>query len=157
MNARILVPLMCFALLAACAPSNDPVGSTTPVAAVPGSNPGVAPATAADGDSCALTAGASWATCVGKRVQIRGKQPVMLMQHPMLVTPALPGAVASTQSYVETAEGLQVIVLTENGQSPCAGAMRVEGTLKAINLGGAQGTPMSYRGWAVQGATVTCE
>jgi len=157
MNARILVPLMCFALLAACAPSNDPVGSTSPAAAVPDSNPDAASATAAEGNSCALAAGASWAACVGKRVQIRGKQPVMLTQHPMLVTPALPGAAAVTQSYVETTEGLQVIVLTENGQGPCAGAMRVEGTLKAINLGGAADTPMSYRGWAVQGATVSCE
>lgn len=149
MNARFLAPLLFSVLLPACTRSDNSSAPATPVA-------GAATA-AADAQLCALEPGGAWSACVGKPVEIRGQQPRLLTQHPMLAAPALPGTAAQTQTYVETPEGLQVIVLTTDGQGPCAGPMRVRGTLQEVELGGAEGTPSSYRGWAVQGANIACE
>lgn len=96
---------------------------------------------------------------MGKLVEVRGQTPKMVNQHPMMAPPAgPPGSTgpAMHQEYLDTAEGSQIIVLTRN-PSKCAGAMRVKGTLRAIDLGGPAGTKESYQGWSIDDATIFCE
>lgn len=150
MHTRILAPLCLAALLSACAP---PTTHSAPPAAATGE---AATTAASNSTPCALKADA-WADCIGQSVDIGGRYPITLAQHPLLAPPAMSGSPPVTQTYLETADGRQIIVLTADRIPECPAAMRVRGTLQAVDLGGPDGTPQSYRGWAVHGASVSCE
>ncbi len=82
----------------------------------------------------------------------------MVYQHPLLAPMGAPGSDKPTihQSYLETAEGGQVIVLSKQNDD-CKGAKRVKGTLRAIDMGGPSGTKSSYKGWSLNDAEIVCE
>ena len=162
MYSRFVLPLFALALVSACASSSAPADttatatSTTPPATATVDAPAAA-APAPDPNVCPLKPGA-WEACVGKLVEIRGKNPPIVYQHPVLAPMAAPGSDKPTiqQSYLETDEGGQVIVLSKQ-QDTCTGAKRVKGTLRAIDLGGPSGTKLSYKGWSVDDAAIVCE
>lgn len=163
-----IVFLSCFAgFLTACAGSSAPtdaapastvVASTAaPPAATPAANPAATPAAAADANLCVLGKAGTWSSCIGKRVEVRGKEPKMVYQHPMIAPMSAPGGPPTMQqSYLEVAEGSQIIVLSKT-MPKCGEGKRVTGTLREINLGGAEGTKESYKGWSIDDATITCE
>jgi hypothetical protein len=164
MQLRIAFIVSVFGLLSGCAGSSAPAdgapASTAPAstAAPPATTAAEAPKPAASDPSlCALGKSDTWSSCIGKRVEVRGKEPQMVYQHPMIAPMALPGtAPVMQQSYLETAEGSQIIILSKDADK-CAGAKRVTGSLREINLGGPSGTKQSYRGWAIEDAKITCE
>jgi hypothetical protein len=160
-----------FAVVAGCAGASTPTDvapSTTasaPVIAVsPQSAPSASDATppvpvvVADPNVCPLGKSDTWKTCVGKIVEIRGQNPKMVYQHPMIAPMSPPGSGAPTihQGYLETSEGNQIIVLSRQ-QDKCSGTKRVKGSLRDIDLGGPDKTKESYRGWAIYDATIECE
>ncbi len=156
---RLLAGLLWLAPLVGCAPSTAPTAETSQDAPAQSLAPSGTPAAeqAATGDDgCADGSAAEWSDCVGQGFEVRGHVPAMLGQHPMLVSPALPGSDAPTQSYIETADGVQVIVLSQDSRGDCSGALRVSGILQSIELGGSEGSKLSYRGWALQEATIAC-
>lgn len=177
MHSRIAFITSVFGILAGCAgssaPSDGAPTSTAPAAttaapaattAAPADATGAPAATAAnpapaaaDANLCALGKPGTWSTCIGKRVELRGKEPKMVYQHPMIAPMSRPGGPPTMQqSYLEVGEGTQVIVLSKDADK-CSGAKRVTGTLGEINMGGPAGTKESYRGWSINDATVTCE
>lgn len=89
-------------------------------------------------------------------MEVRGKNPQMVMQHPMLTGPSLPGHKPMHQGYLDTADGRQLILLSAEPIA-CTGAMRVRGTLHSIDMGGPDGTKMSYKGYSIRNAAATCE
>lgn len=95
---------------------------------------------------------------MGKLVEVRGQTPKMVSQHPMVTPMGLPGSGVPEmhQGYLDTAEGSQIIVLSRE-PAKCTGAMRVKGSLRGIDLGGPAGTKESYKGWAIEDATIVCE
>jgi hypothetical protein len=104
---------------------------------------------AADPDLCVPASYEEWATCEGKRVQVDGRAPKMIAQHPMI------GGPEYEQSYLEIEGGGQIIVLTKQPVT-CQGEMRVVGTLRGVGLGGEPGTKGSYENWTIEAAEVTC-
>lgn len=166
MHSRLFGCLLVSVLVAACAGSSAPVDSkpeatstsAPPPAATPASTAATAPAAAADPNVCPLSNADAWNGCVGKLVEVRGQTPKMVAQHPMMAPLSPPGGDLPTihQSYLETAEGGQIIVLSRE-QNKCTGAMRVKGTLRAIDMGGPPKTKQSYKGWSIEDATITCE
>lgn len=134
-----------------------PAATTAPTAAALAETAATNPTpAAADSSLCVLGKSGTWATCIGKLVEMRGKDPQLVMQHPMLGG-GPPGAVTMQQTYLETAEGNQIIILSKTAPK-CPGAQkRVKGTLRDVNLGGPEGTKESYRGWSIHDATITCE
>lgn len=102
-----------------------------------------------DPSLCVPASYEQWATCEGKRVQVDGRNPEMVNQHPMMNGPD------TEQGYLDVEGGGQIVIVSSEPVS-CKGAMRVVGTLRGIDLGGAPGTKESYQGWMIEGATVTC-
>jgi hypothetical protein len=129
----------------------DAVAPTTGEAVAPvESEPPTSPETAAvDPSLCVPASYQEWSTCEGKRVQVDGRNPEMVNQHPMVNGPE------TEQGYLDVDGGGQVVIVSSEAVS-CQGAMRVVGTLRDIGLGGAPGTKESYEGWAIEDATVTC-
>ena len=107
------------------------VPSEPKVAACDGQNPG------------------AWGSCEGQAVTSTGSRPQMEMQTPMVNGPD------EHQTIVEIG-GAQVIVLSKDAPT-CTGAMAISGTVHKVALGGAPGTPESYEGWSLTGATITCQ
>lgn len=105
---------------------------------------------AVDPSLCVPASYEQWATCEGKRVQVDGRNPEMVNQHPMVNGPD------TEQGYLDVEGGGQIVIVSREAVS-CEGAMRVVGTLRGIGLGGAPGTKDSYEGWAIEDATVTCQ
>lgn len=106
---------------------------------------------------CSLGTPPRFGDCAGKTVQISGRTPAIPAQHPLLAGPAMPGAAAQQQSYLETADGTQIIVLADGSTERCSAQARVRGRLEAVDLGGPEDTKLSYRGWVLQAATIECE
>jgi hypothetical protein len=104
----------------------------------------------ADPSLCTLGPRGSWAACEGARVQMIGRAPEMVGQHPMMDG----GPDELHQSYLDY-DGVEVIVLTK-AEVACSGEMLVIGTLRGISGGGAPGTKDSYVGWTLEQAEVTC-
>ena len=166
MHSRLGFLLFVFA--PACAGSSAPADATpsatsaAPIAAPPAPSASVAaspsPAAQADPNVCPTGKADYWEACVGKLVEFRGQPPKMVNQHPMMAPLSPPGSGVPTihQSYLETPEGNQIIVLSRE-QDKCTGKMRVKGSLRAIDLGGPDKTKESYRGWAIDDATIVCE
>lgn len=160
MNLRLAVLLVVFA--PACAGSSAPTDAapaTTSAANPPATSTTAATAPAAtDTDVCKLENDDAWSACVGKMVEVRGENPKIVAQHPMVAPMAAPGSDAPQihQSYLDVAGGRQIIV-TSRQSDDCKGAKRVKGSLRAIDLGGPAGTKESYRGWSIDNATITCE
>jgi hypothetical protein len=113
------------------------------------------PAASATASRCALGAPPQWAQCVGAPVAFEGQLSRVVTNHPMLA-PALDPATRQGQTYVDAADGTQLIIIADRAE-PCRGTVWVTGTLERVDLGGAAGTPESYQGWAVRAATVTCD
>jgi hypothetical protein len=59
------------------------------------------------------------------------------------------------QGDLDVEGGGQIVLITREVVT-CKGAMRVVGTLRATDLGGAPGTKESYQGWVIEDAEVTC-
>lgn len=116
-----------------------------------------ADASASTSALCELEGEQQWDRCAGRLVEIRGNRPQLVAQHPLLAPPTLPGAETVTQSYLETADGRQIIVLAATSTDACAASTRVRGTLQKVDLNGPEGSKSSYRGWALHAATVTCD
>jgi hypothetical protein len=143
------------ALLAlACANTSDDPTTSEPAGVEPAvvaeAEPSADPSQTTDPSLCQVAD--DWAACVGKRVQIDGKAPEFVQQHPMMTGPFDDGW---KQDYMDVSEAMQIIVLTKE-PGKCKGAMRVVGTLEGIDLGGEPGTKESYGGWVVREAEVTC-
>lgn len=105
--------------------------------------------------NCELRQSADWRLCIDQQVEIRGRIPAVVLQHPMIAAPGLDGGAAEVQSYVETADGTQVILLSVN-ENTCAGTLIASGTLQAIRMEGSDGSKLSYQGWALRGAAIRC-
>lgn len=163
MRSSLPLVLLLVGLVPACAASSAPVDSK-PAPSVASPAPSAVPpaasasAAAVDPNLCPMDKPDTWKACVGKMVEVRGQEPKMVYQHPMIAPMTLPGSGAPTvqQSYLEIAGGSQIIVLSKTGDK-CTGAKRVKGSLREINLGGPSGTKESYSGWAIENATITCE
>ncbi|HRI65453.1 MAG TPA: hypothetical protein PK156_14495 [Polyangium sp.] len=161
---RKLGALLVFLL--GCATSPPPTDSTQPTPSVPSAAPAAAVASAPaasaaaaaapDPSLCPLNSADGWKACDGKLVEVRGKAPQMVMQHPMLTGPSLPGHKALHQGYLDAADGRQIILLSAEPIA-CPGSMRVRGTLHGIDMGGPEGTKTSYKGYSIQDAVATCE
>lgn len=81
----------------------------------------------------------------------------MVYQHPMIAPMSMPGGPPTMkQGYLELSQGNQIIVLSRDDDK-CSGSKRVKGSLREIDMGGPAGTKESYRGWAIENATITCE
>ncbi len=152
-----LLPLF---LLASCHPAEEPKTSTSPDSSsstpVASSLPTAQPTATAAPPVCEPGPQVPWENCADRLVQLKGKAPTLVAQHPMLTGPSGPGMPPSHQGYIELEGARQVIVISKEPIS-CNGPMRVLGTLRAVDLGGEPGTKESYRGWAVHNATVYCE
>ena len=156
-------------LVSACGGSSAP-SDAAPAGPSPASTPAPAPsasvaapavttaAAVVDPNVCRLGKMETWKECVGKQVEVLGQTPKMVYQHPMIAPVGMPGSAAPTmkQGYLELSEGNQIIVISKDADS-CSGAKRVKGSLRQIDLGGPAGTKESYRGWAIENATITCE
>lgn len=162
MHSHVPVLLSALLLFPACATSSAPADATpppSPAATTPAATtPPDQAALAADPNACPLGKSDTWNACVGKLVEIRGQSPKFVNQHPVLAPLSPPGGDQPTihQSYLETSAGNQIIVLSRQDVK-CSGAMRVKGNLRAIDLGGPDRTKESYRGWAIDDATIVCE
>jgi hypothetical protein len=168
MHSRLGFALFVFAFLAGCAGSSAPTdvapSATTPAPVVAPPSPSASVAAspssvaAADPNVCPLGKSDTWKSCIGKIVELRGQNPKFVNQHPMMAPMSPLGGAAPTihQGYLETSEGGQIIVLSREPDK-CSGAKRVKGSLRAIDLGGPDKTKESYRGWAIEDATVICE
>jgi hypothetical protein len=119
------------------------------VAPVEAEPPANTEAAAVDPSLCVPASYEQWPTCEGKRVQVDGRNPEMVYQHPMMNGPD------TEQGYLEV-EGAGQIVLVTREPVTCKADMRVIGTLRAIDLGGEPGTKESYKGWVIEDAEVTC-
>lgn len=155
---RILASLVTpFALLACACSSTSPSSNPTPAdqpAAQPteveGPAPTTEPAAASDESMCMVNPSPSvWTECEGQRVRLQGSAAEQVMQHPVLVPPD------QHQGYMDV-EDVQLIVLTK-AAFDCSAAMSVVGTLRSVDMGGEPGSKDSYKGWAIEDATVTCE
>jgi hypothetical protein len=114
------------------------------------SEPPPSPESAAvDPSLCVPASYEQWTTCEGKRVQVDGRNPEMVGQHPMMNGPD------TEQGYLDVEGGGQIVIVSSEPVT-CKGAMRVVGTLRGNDLGGEPGTKESYQGWVIEGATVTC-
>lgn len=152
---RRLLPCVLVVFAAACATPSEPEPEPSePSQAEPSvvaeAEPSADPSQATDPSLC--QPGDDWAACVGKRVQIDGKAPEFVQQHPMMTGPFDDGW---KQDYMDVSEAMQIIVITKE-PGKCKGAMRVVGMLEGIDLGGEPGTKQSYGGWVVREAEVTC-
>ncbi|MFO1493281.1 MAG: hypothetical protein U1F26_01300 [Lysobacterales bacterium] len=126
-------------------------------AAVPAKDPGPAePQPTKPAALCELSPSRHWDACVERRVQVRGRIPSTLQQHPLLTSPAPNGAPSEIQSYLDTADGTQLIVLSHQPPPECPGAILATGTLQAIHLDGPDGSKNSYQGWALREAELRC-
>lgn len=105
---------------------------------------------------CELSPSSPWDACVDRRVQVRGRIPSSLQQHPLLTAPAPNGAPSEIQSYLDTADGTQLIVLSRQPLPACPGAILATGTLQAIHLDGPNGSKYSYQGWALRETELRC-
>jgi hypothetical protein len=101
-----------------------------------------------DPNLCVLVAG-EWEKCEGKLVQVDGSNADMVQQHPMVNGPD------TEQGYMDVEGAGQIILVTKRAVD-CSGAMRVVGTLRGVDGGGAPGTKDSYQGWMIEHAQVTC-
>lgn len=113
------------------------------------SEPANTESAAVDSSLCMPASYEQWSTCEGQRVQVDGRNPEMVHQHPMMNGPE------TEQGYLDVEGGRQVVIVSSEPVS-CKGAMRVVGTLRGIDLGGEPGTKESYAGWVIEDATVTC-
>jgi hypothetical protein len=120
--------------------------AVAPVESEPPSSPESA---AVDSSLCVPASYEQWATCEGKRVQVDGRHPEMVHQHPMSNGPD------TEQGYLDVDGGGQIVIVSKQAVT-CEGAMRVVGTLRGVDLGGEPGTKGSYEGWVIEDATVTC-
>jgi hypothetical protein len=112
---------------------------------------GCAPKSPSAAGSCAPPTADGWASCVGQEVVFDGKIPIQVMDHPLV------GGPGAYQGYVDVAGVGQIVMLPSSDPGCAAGVpVSVRGTLRRIELGGPEGTRSSYRGWSVDGASVTC-
>lgn len=135
-----------------------PVPSAAPSEPAPPPPPDAPPKpiAIASADLCPIGPPNTWNACADKKVELKGKNPDMVHQHPMLSGPSGPGMPPSHQAYLEMPQGTQVILVSKEAVN-CKGPMRATGILRPIDLGGAPGTKESYKGWALYQATVVCE
>jgi hypothetical protein len=131
------------------APGTGASEVVAPVEAEPPPNVEAVEAAVVDPSLCVPASYDQWPTCEGKRVQVDGRNPEMVHQHPMMNGPD------TEQGYLDVDGGAQIVLVTREVVT-CKGAMRVVGTLRATDLGGAPGTKESYQGWVIEDAEVTC-
>jgi hypothetical protein len=131
------------------APTTGASEVVAPVEAEPPPNVEAVEAAAVDPSLCVPASYDQWPTCEGKRVQVDGRNPEMIHQHPMSNGPY------TEQGYLDVEGGGQIVIVSREAVS-CKRAMRVVGTLRGIRGSGAPGTKESYRGWVIEDATVTC-
>jgi len=123
-------------------------------------------------DDAAGKVGVAFTRCDGAQVRLFGAvpdggapaMPPMIMQHPVLTTPALDGPIPgkneaeprpdSHQSYLNIG-GRQVILLSA-GPLACDPPRWVEGRLESIDFGGPRDTKLGYRGWAIHVTDHAC-
>lgn len=104
-----------------------------------------APAPAPSG--CAAQDPATWEACVGQPVTVAATRAKIVPSAPLLNGPG------QHQDYFEVA-GRSLIVLSA---APIAcDAADLAGTLRVEDLGGPEGTPMSWRGFVFDATTVSC-
>jgi hypothetical protein len=141
-------------LLSACAsdgPTPAPQVAAPPPTAAVAAAPEAAGATAT---TCTIGAPDTWASCEGQVVRMEGTTPKMVHNHPLMAG-GPPGTTSLVQEYMDVEGGAQVVVITSQAVD-CTGKMVATGTLHSVDLGGAEGTPDSYKGWRIDGATVSC-
>jgi hypothetical protein len=124
-------------------------GASEVVAPVEAEPPPNVEAAAVDPSLCVPASYDQWPTCEGKRVQVDGRNPEMVSQHPMMNGPE------TEQGYLDVEGGGQIVLITREVVT-CKGAMRVVGTLRGTDMGGEPGTKDSYQGWMIEDAEVTC-
>lgn len=131
----------------------------SPAASDPVPEPAVEPAveTAADPapttGRCHIEDSSTWEACQGTTAAIEGVAATVVHNHPVLNDSPFPDQ-APAQLYMDVGD-LQVIVLTSE-DTRCTGRMTATGTLRLVDLGGPEGTMGSYRGLAIEGASLTC-
>lgn len=131
------------------AADQDAAAPSTAVAPVEEEPPASPESAAVDPSLCVPASYDQWSTCEGKRVQVDGRNPEMVHQHPMMSGPD------DEQGYLDVDGGGQIVIVSKEPVR-CKGAMRVVGTLRGIQGNGAPGTKESYQGWWIGDATVTC-
>lgn len=89
----------------------------------------------------------TWERCAGGTVTLAAIRQTVVPSAPLLQGPG------QHQDYFEV-DGRSLIVLTA-APIDCDAATFV-GSLREHDLGGAPGTPMSWRGWVLDASTVTC-
>jgi hypothetical protein len=130
-------------------PTTGEAATADAVAPVEAEPPANTESAAVDPSLCVPPSYEQWSTCEGKRVQVDGRNPEMIHQHPMSNGPY------TEQGYLDVEGGGQIVIVSREAVS-CERAMRVVGTLRGIRGSGAPGTKESYRGWVIEDATVTC-
>ena len=90
-------------------------------------------------------------SCTFQQVQLRGRAPDMVMNHPMMTS--LVGG-DTVQSYLDV-EGYQFVILSDTEWS-CQGEVEVTGLLQEYDMGGKEDTRASYRNYYVTQSKVRC-
>ena len=90
-------------------------------------------------------------SCTNQQVQLRGRSPDMVRNHPMMTTQVGGDTV---QSYLDV-EGYQFVILSDTEWS-CQGEVEVTGLLQEYDMGGKEGTRASYRNYYVTQSKVRC-
>ncbi len=107
---------------------------------------------------CDLASVEDWSACVDRPSILTGRLAVQVSQHPVIAAPFGPDGEGPGQQqvYVDVEGKGQIIVVTASDPVQCEGQVSVRGVLQSVDLGGEEGTKESYKGWSVQGATITC-
>ena len=118
--------------------------------AEPVGDPAAAPAAAvvSPAGGCVAQDPKSWSACAGQPVTLSATRQRQVPSAPMLNGPT------QQQDYFEVA-GQSLIVLSA---APIGcDAAELAGSLRLHDLGGPEGTPMSWKGWVIDTSAVTCK